>query len=301
MNRYVYLVEKYKYELKSLLIATEEEVTSFKLAQESNRFLSEDKILSFNKIGVASDNLIYEQLLKFGSEFESISFSEKVNCDGLNFSGISRICCHLLSIGNNSFFNNESLSSFPNVNELVLGRCVNVDIDLNRFKNINILRIIEWNAKIHLRGNSSVKVATIGGYKPGKFSSLEPLSAIDEIEKLELNKTSLLDLKGINKFKNIKKLEVRYATKLENIGAISELNNLMEVSFEACKKIKDFSQLSKCNKLTSITIYNCNIIDDINFLKYLKHLNRLVVLGTKIKNFDKEILSDLHLSECSIN
>jgi hypothetical protein len=72
-----------------------------------------------------------------------------------------------------------------------------------------------------------------------KLSSFDNLQESDRLLYLELNWANIKNFDGIEKFKNLKRLELHYCVKLENDKGLSELNDNLEfLHINTSKKFK---------------------------------------------------------------
>jgi len=107
-------------------------------------------------------------------------------------------------------------------------------------------------------------------------------------------------LKYIEKFSNIKKLDIRLDNKNINLEPLLLLKNIEELNIVAAEKI-DISTISKLKTLKSLTLYECDEIKDISAIGNLKNLEILkITYCDNIKNinsiFDLSRLKKLYLN-----
>jgi len=106
-----------------------------------------------------------------------------------------------------------------------------------------------------------------------KLNSFDNLTASDKLLYLQLNWANIKDLAGIEKFRNLKRLELHYCIKLENDKGLSHLNeNLEFLHINMSKKFEFTEELLKLNKLKVLCLNACGSIDNLNFLKNFPNL-----------------------------
>ena len=120
------------------------------------------------------------------------------------------------------------------------------------------------------------------GYKSKNFN-LEELAVLPELRELLLIKPVINNLNCIERFTNLKKLNMFLASKLENIGSIQLLsNNLEEIELEQCKKINDYETLGKVQSLRKLIISESGDIKSLAFVKELSKLKFISFWGVDI-------------------
>jgi hypothetical protein len=104
-------------------------------------------------------------------------------------------------------------------------------------------------------------------------SAFDKLPVSNNLSYLELNWANINDLRGIDKFQNLKRLELHYCTKIENDLGISNLNkSLQYLHINQSKKFKFTGELLSLKELRVLCLNGCGSIDNLSFLKYLPNL-----------------------------
>ncbi|RKR11953.1 hypothetical protein C8C83_3712 [Flavobacterium sp. 90] len=118
-----------------------------------------------------------------------------------------------------------------------------------------------------------------------KSYSFENLSEADKLLYLELNWANIKNFDGIEKFKNLKRLELHYCTKLENDHGLSLLSeNLEFLHINTSKKFKLSQELLQLKKLKVLCLNNCGPIDNLDFLNEFPNLIDFRFVNTNILN-----------------
>jgi len=116
-----------------------------------------------------------------------------------------------------------------------------------------------------------------------KLNSFGALSESDKLLYLELNWANIKDFSGIEKFRNLKRLELHYCVKLENDLGLSQLRNSLEfLHINSSKKFKFSNELPELKKLKVLCLNNCGPIESLDFLNDLPSLIDFRFVNTNI-------------------
>ena len=293
VETYIYVTHLPGDAARSLLATTQEEVDSFVSAQERNQFIPPAKRKTFESLGRA-DGVLGNRVLS--GDFDSFGFSAEADCGDLDLSSLASPRFRTFAVHNASVLSNKTFPRLDRVEELVLGGQAG-SVDLGKFPNLKVLRILEWSPGIRFNGSSKAALVTVGDFK-GAFQQLD---AVKDATELVLNRAAGVDLQGIEIFQHLTNLEIHYAPKLKDIQSVSGLHGLTSVTFESCKKLSDFSPLGACKQLSSIIIGECGRISGLSFLVQLKNLRKLVIVRTSIADRDRSVLNKLKLDLLEID
>jgi hypothetical protein len=120
-----------------------------------------------------------------------------------------------------------------------------------------------------------------------KELSFDNLPESDKLLYLELNWANLKDFRGINKFKNLKRLELHFCTKLENAIGIKPLKDTLEfLHVDHSKKFVQIDELLQLKNLKVLRLNSCGPISDLGFLKHFPKLIDFRFVDTNIVNGD---------------
>jgi hypothetical protein len=161
------------------------------------------------------------------------------------------------------------------------------DIDLN-FEYLSTLQTlyVDWQPKMTgLKFLSNLKKLDIYKFK-SKNNDLEDLAGLCQLEELILTYGNMESLKGIEKVKNLKTLQLNYIFRLTNIDAIKFLHELECLEIESCKKIKSFQCIKELKNLNKLLLLKVGDIDSISFVTDLKKLNHFVFHETNVIDGD---------------
>ena len=119
---------------------------------------------------------------------------------------------------------------------------------------------------------SSVEYAILWHLKH-KETPFDQLPSSDKLFYLELNWANIKYFQGIDKFRNLKRLELHYCTKLENDLGLSKLSaTLQYLHINQAKKFKFADELLSLKALRVLCLNACGPIDDLSFLKHFPNL-----------------------------
>lgn len=116
-----------------------------------------------------------------------------------------------------------------------------------------------------------------------KSKTFDNLSDNDRLSYLELNWANIKNFDGIEKFSNLKRLELHYCVKLENDFGLSRLKNNIEfLHINTSKKFKVTDELQQLKKLKVLCLNACGPIDNLEFLKNFPNLIDFRFVDTNI-------------------
>jgi hypothetical protein len=106
-----------------------------------------------------------------------------------------------------------------------------------------------------------------------KLKSFDNLSVNEKLSYLELNWANIKNFDGIEKFKNLKRLELHYCVKLENDFGLSRLKDSLKfLHINTSEKFKFTNELLQLKKLKVLCLNACGTIDNLDFLKNFPNL-----------------------------
>ena len=116
-----------------------------------------------------------------------------------------------------------------------------------------------------------------------KLNSFENFVENEKLRYLELNWANIKSFDGIEKFKNLKRLELHYCVKLETDFGIGRIQDNIEfLHINTSKKFKFTGELLQLKKLKVLCLNSCGAIDNIDFLKDLPNLIDFRFVDTNI-------------------
>lgn len=118
------------------------------------------------------------------------------------------------------------------------------------------------------------------------------LRNIVRLENLEIIRTNIESLKGIETLQDLKYLMLAYAPRLHDISDIGQ-TNLREIEFDCIKNIQDYSYLGAIKYLRKMRISKCGAIKNISWINNLKYLDFFTFVETNIVDGDLSPLLQL--------
>lgn len=130
------------------------------------------------------------------------------------------------------------------------------------------------------------EVYSIGGYfieknRNKKVKNLKGLEKFKNLYRLEIPIKGSTSLKGIDKIPNLEKLAIKNA-KLKNFNELIKLHKLTQLTMSNMT-VKDWSGIRKLTELTSLEIDKCNL-KNFKQISRLTNLEYLTIKNTKLKN-----------------
>jgi internalin A len=104
-----------------------------------------------------------------------------------------------------------------------------------------------------------------------KTKSCSYLNGLNELNILRLTRGTFLSMNGIENFK-IKRLDIKYNSKVENIDAIMTLPELEILNIEKCKNMHDYSFLTGNKSIRELFIDN---LDTLSFVPSMDKLEKI--------------------------
>lgn len=135
-----------------------------------------------------------------------------------------------------------------NVETFFCGGKVKGVIDLDLYKNLEEINLLDWNAKIIFKndtGNNKVKKMIVWYHKPKDKSLKTLVEYLPNLEYLEIIHTNIESLEGIENLSKLKYLRISYGRNLKKIYYTNECKEMNAIHFENCNKIEDFDELIK--------------------------------------------------------
>jgi hypothetical protein len=131
-----------------------------------------------------------------------------------------------------------------------------------------------------------VEYAILQHYKFNEYS-FDNLPESDKLIYLDFDWANFKDFQGIDRFKNLKRLELHYCLKLENDNGIKSLKNtLQHLHINQSKKFEHSSELYQLKKLKVLCLNSCAPIASLKFLKHFPKLLDFRFVDTNILDGD---------------
>jgi len=120
--------------------------------------------------------------------------------------------------------------------------------------------------------------------KEGPFDNFP---ASKGLKYLELNWANIIGLEGINKFPNLKRLELHHCIKLESVSDLTELKGTLKfLHINQSKKLSIDEAICELKNLKVLCLNACGPIDNLDFLNDLPDLLDFRFVNTKVLSGD---------------
>lgn len=116
---------------------------------------------------------------------------------------------------------------------------------------------------------------------------VEDLRVLESLVRLESFRTvggKFRSLNGIEKWTELKRLEISAHRSLTNIDSIINLQKLKFLEINSCWKLQDFSPIGQLVELEVLKIIDCKNLASIKFVEGMPKLRQLYTLGTTMIN-----------------
>ena len=153
------------------------------------------------------------------------------------------------------------------------------------YSKINGLINLHISGTGHFNCNYVQTLKTFSISEHGKENLYDVLGET-KLDNLRIIDSSIKSLRGLERLKDLRILELSYNRKLEDISALEDASKtLKSLMIENCHKIKDFSVLEKLEHLEILILYGNNTLSDLSFLKKMKKL-RIFAFNVAVLNGD---------------
>jgi hypothetical protein len=174
------------------------------------------------------------------------------------------------------------------INELKNLRVLHADkldskIDFNNFPNLQVLGTTYNKSIDKIKNCKKLFWLWLDSFKQ---ENLDMLSELSDLMYLHLYKTTIVDLKGIEKLKKLVELYIDGATKLQSLSGLTTSNlNLEFIDIYNAKRLTDYGPLSSVKNVKRLIFVKTG---DGEYLEFINELNNLeeLVIGNKqvVKN-----------------
>lgn len=139
----------------------------------------------------------------------------------------------------------------------------------------------EWGG-LNKKDLSEVEYIILWHHKT-KDKTFGNLPDAPNLKYLEINWSGSTSLKGLEKYKNLKRLELHYCTKITTIADVCALKDSLE-SFHVnvSKKIQDHEKVTCCKKMSVLRFNDCGTIKNLNFLYKMENLEEFRFVDTNV-------------------
>ena len=132
-------------------------------------------------------------------------------------------------------------------------------------------------------------------FKPAS-SDLSDLTSATRLETLDIVKTDITSLAGVEALEDLRYLDITYAPKLVSLDALSVGDcGIREIGFESVKKISSYNPLVSVRFLRRLKLFSCAPMPDLTWTRGMNRLDFFSFVETNVENGDLSPLLDLPL------
>lgn len=167
------------------------------------------------------------------------------------------------------------------------------NIDLKNFPDLVSLACEYSPRLIGLENCTKLENLSLTKYN-SKSKSLAELGEYSELKELHLFLPKIETLKGIERYGNLKILDIYSASKLLSLSALIRASSKMEeIEIEKCKKVTDFEILGAVHSLRRIRISESGEIKSLAFVTQLPKLEFISFWGANVLDGNLEYCSEI--------
>jgi protein phosphatase 1 regulatory subunit 7 len=192
-----------------------------------------------------------------------------------------------LTIMDSEMIDISSVCSLRQLRYLALSGRTKQPLDLANFPLLEELRI-QWWRKLRLAASmEALRVLSLSHYAPPS-GDLTGLPDIPQLEDLELIQGSNLELSGIDRFPELRRLTVDYFPKLTDISPLTAFaDGILEIlEFGHCPKLTRHDQVRVIRSLRRLAFNKCGEIPSLSFLNDMPALESFSFVNTNIIDGD---------------
>lgn len=132
--------------------------------------------------------------------------------------------------------------------------------------------------------STQLRSLLIGRYR-GK-GNLMQFPCPPALEDLEVVQSQIASLEGIERFRNLRRLALKYLPKLTTIAALAgaKARHLETLDFGNCPRIQDHSAVSALSTLRVLRFHACGAIPTLSFTSELPRLEEFGFVGTRVED-----------------
>jgi hypothetical protein len=114
------------------------------------------------------------------------------------------------------------------------------------------------------------------------------------LECLVLTQGNTRSLAGLESARErLVELQLRHLYKLEDVEPLRDLLVLHKLEISCCKRVRDLSALSRSTALQELKILDCGEIRSLDFLRTLRGVRSVILIGTEVEDGDLSMCEGL--------
>jgi Leucine-rich repeat (LRR) protein len=185
-----------------------------------------------------------------------------------------------------SLRNMDWLAMKKNLRLLYVDSTVGNRLDLSDQTDLEMLYLMRCPQQVNGFGAClKLKHLTLGSYKP-TGQDLADLPVLPQLQKLELHKSGITDLKGLDKLPQLMQLLGEGLPQLQTLDGIGEAVNLQTLELRNCKRVTSLDALQQVPLLARVKLPNCGQTPNLRFIKNIPHLRFFTFVDTNVLDGD---------------
>jgi protein phosphatase 1 regulatory subunit 7 len=130
-------------------------------------------------------------------------------------------------------------------------------------------------------------------FKP-RSADLSDFADVTRLESLDIVKTDMSSLNGVESLEDLRYLEIAYAPKLKSFDALSNGDcGIREIGFESVKNVSSYKPLASLLFLRRLRLFSCAPMPDLKWTKGMNRLDQFSFVETNVEDGDLSPLLDL--------
>ncbi|MBC7351473.1 MAG: hypothetical protein H5U08_03860 [Thermogutta sp.] len=157
-------------------------------------------------------------------------------------------------------------------------------LDLRNFPHLESLRI-QWHKRISWpEEHQNLVDLEIRSFRP-RSRDFSDLPHLPNLCSLEIIRSPIHSLAGLERFRRLRYLSLSYCTKLERIGELS-CKSLRALELDVCRKISDHAHVATLPRLELLKMTHCGQMPSISFVKSMPRLKWFIFAYTHVLDGD---------------
>jgi protein phosphatase 1 regulatory subunit 7 len=181
--------------------------------------------------------------------------------------------------------NIDSIHTLRNLKSMIISG-KNRKIDFSHFHSLTELSI-DWSSYL-LNMDKCIFLTRLSlyNYSP-KTKDCSAIPDVTWVKRLEITRSTICTLDGLDKFDQLQELEFNYCSKLEMLCCLEKSKEtLVSLLFDHCKSIKNHDYVMGFQYLKTLAYNDVAIIPSIKFIKKMASLSSFRFVGTNVKDGD---------------
>jgi protein phosphatase 1 regulatory subunit 7 len=178
-----------------------------------------------------------------------------------------------------------AIHTLRNLESLVISG-KNRKIDFSHFPSLTGL-VADWSPHfLNMDKCAYLKRLSLYSYTP-KTKNCLSISNVPWVKRLEITRSTINTLIGLEKFDQLEELELNYCSKLETLSCLEESNEtLASLRCDHCKSIKNYEYVIHLDQLKTLSYNDGGTIPSIKFIKKMASLKNFMFVGTDVADSD---------------